>query len=73
MGKYDGKSVVITGGSSGFGLATARLLIDEGARVLITGRTQATLDSARERSAFTRSPSKATRRPCPRSTRWPTA
>jgi len=48
MGKYDGKSVVITGGSSGFGLATARLLVDEGARVLITGRTQATLESARE-------------------------
>ncbi len=49
MGKYDGKRVVITGGSSGFGLATAQLLVDEGARVLITGRTQATLDSARER------------------------
>ena len=48
MGKYDGKSVVITGGSSGFGLATAELLVDEGARVLITGRTQATLDIARE-------------------------
>lgn len=48
MGKYDGKRVVITGGSSGFGLATARLLVDEGARVLITGRTQATLDAARE-------------------------
>jgi NAD(P)-dependent dehydrogenase (short-subunit alcohol dehydrogenase family) len=48
MGKYDGKSVVITGGSSGFGLSTAKLLVDNGARVLITGRSQATLDSARE-------------------------
>jgi len=48
MGRYDGKTVVITGGSSGFGLATAQLLVDEGARVLITGRTQATLDSASE-------------------------
>jgi NAD(P)-dependent dehydrogenase (short-subunit alcohol dehydrogenase family) len=48
MGKYDGKSVVITGGSSGFGLTTAKLLVDGGARVLITGRSQATLDSARE-------------------------
>ncbi|MGW4794552.1 glucose 1-dehydrogenase [Nonomuraea sp. NPDC004297] len=48
MGKYEGKSVVITGGSSGFGLATARLLVDEGARVLITGRTQSTLDAARD-------------------------
>ena len=49
MGRYDGKNVLITGGSSGFGLATAQLLIDEGAQVLITGRTQATLDATRER------------------------
>ncbi|MBB6670405.1 SDR family oxidoreductase [Cohnella nanjingensis] len=47
-GKYAGKKVVITGGSSGFGFTTAKLLTDEGAHVLITGRTQATLDSARE-------------------------
>ena len=38
---------MITGGG-GIGLATAKLLVDEGARVLITGRTQATLDAARE-------------------------
>ncbi|GHA82651.1 short-chain dehydrogenase [Streptomyces tendae] len=49
MGKYEGKRVVITGGSSGFGLATAQLLVDEGARVLITGRDQAALDAARDR------------------------
>jgi NAD(P)-dependent dehydrogenase (short-subunit alcohol dehydrogenase family) len=49
MGKYDGRSVVITGGSSGFGFTTAKLLVDGGARVLITGRGQAALDSARER------------------------
>ncbi|MEU4983243.1 SDR family oxidoreductase [Streptomyces sp. NPDC021969] len=49
MGKYAGKRVVITGGSSGFGLATAQLLVDEGAHVLITGRNQATLDAARDR------------------------
>lgn len=46
MGKYDDKKIVITGGSSGVGFATAKLLVDEGARVLITGRTQDTLDSA---------------------------
>ncbi|GAA3541798.1 SDR family oxidoreductase [Amycolatopsis ultiminotia] len=48
MGKYDGKRVVITGGSSGFGFTTAKALADGGARVLITGRTEATLDSARD-------------------------
>ncbi|GAB3812789.1 SDR family oxidoreductase [Kribbella italica] len=47
MNMYSGKSVVITGGSSGMGLATAQLLVDRGARVLITGRTEATLDAAR--------------------------
>lgn len=46
MGKYENKSVVITGGSSGFGLTTAQLLVDDGARVLITGRHQETLDAA---------------------------
>ncbi|GAA0902705.1 glucose 1-dehydrogenase [Pseudonocardia zijingensis] len=46
MGRYEGKKIVITGGSSGFGLATARLLVGEGARVLITGRHQDALDAA---------------------------
>lgn len=46
MGRYDGKTAVITGGSSGLGLAAARHLVDEGARVLVTGRTQETLDDA---------------------------
>jgi NAD(P)-dependent dehydrogenase (short-subunit alcohol dehydrogenase family) len=45
---YDGKTTLITGGSTGFGLATAQLLTDRGARVIITGRTQATLDRAAE-------------------------
>ncbi|MGW3347248.1 SDR family oxidoreductase [Nonomuraea rubra] len=49
MGRYEDKRVVITGGSSGLGLATARLLVDEGARVLITGRDRDTLDAARDR------------------------
>ncbi len=48
MAKYAGKRVLITGGTSGMGLATARLLISEGAQVLLTGRTQKTLDAARE-------------------------
>jgi NAD(P)-dependent dehydrogenase (short-subunit alcohol dehydrogenase family) len=44
--QYDGKRAVVTGGTSGIGLATAKLLLDQGARVMVTGRTQATLDSA---------------------------
>lgn len=48
MGKYENKNIVITGGSSGFGLTTARLFADGGARVLITGRTQQTLDVAKK-------------------------
>lgn len=49
MGKYSGKNAVITGGSSGMGFAMAKLLADGGARVVITGRSQARLDAARER------------------------
>lgn len=41
-----GKSALVTGGSRGIGLATARALGAEGARVTICGRTQETLDNA---------------------------
>ncbi|WP_029900198.1 SDR family oxidoreductase [Nocardia brasiliensis] len=43
---YQGKTAVITGGSTGMGFAMAKLLVDGGARVVITGRSQATLDTA---------------------------
>src|ERR1700759_3248059 len=46
MDKFAGKVAVITGGSSGMGLATAKRLVDEGAFVYITGRRQAELDKA---------------------------
>lgn len=46
MGKLDGKVAVITGGSTGMGLATAKLFVHEGAQVVITGRDQAALDAA---------------------------
>ena len=44
--KLEGKVAVITGGSSGIGLATAKRFVDEGAYVFITGRRQSELDAA---------------------------
>ncbi len=44
--KLDGKVAVVTGGSSGLGLATARRFVEEGAFVFITGRRQKELDDA---------------------------
>src|SRR5215217_4715011 len=44
--KLDGKVAVITGGSSGLGLATAQRFVEEGAYVFITGRRQNELDAA---------------------------
>jgi NAD(P)-dependent dehydrogenase (short-subunit alcohol dehydrogenase family) len=48
VGKLDGKVAVITGGTSGLALAGAKLFVDEGAHVFITGRRQETLDDAVE-------------------------
>ena len=46
MGKLEGKTAVITGGTEGIGLATAKLFVKEGAYVFITGRRQQQLDEA---------------------------
>ncbi|GGN23281.1 SDR family NAD(P)-dependent oxidoreductase [Streptomyces fuscichromogenes] len=46
MGKLDGKTAVVTGGSSGIGLATARTFVAEGAFVYITGLSTEELDTA---------------------------
>ena len=44
--RLEGKTAVITDGTEGIGLATARLFVEEGAYVFITGRRQKELDEA---------------------------
>ena len=46
MNKLANKVALITGGSSGIGLATAKVFVEEGAEVIITGRNQDSLDKA---------------------------
>jgi NAD(P)-dependent dehydrogenase (short-subunit alcohol dehydrogenase family) len=48
VGKLDGKVAVITGGTSGMALAGAKLFVDEGAHVFLSGRRQEALDDAVE-------------------------
>jgi NAD(P)-dependent dehydrogenase (short-subunit alcohol dehydrogenase family) len=45
-GKFENKVVVVTGGTSGIGLATAKAFAEAGASVFITGRRQVALDTA---------------------------
>jgi NAD(P)-dependent dehydrogenase (short-subunit alcohol dehydrogenase family) len=46
MGKLDGKIAVVTGGSTGIGLATAKRFVADGAYVFVTGRRKSELDAA---------------------------
>jgi len=48
MQRYEAKRAVIIGGTSGMGLATAKMLLEGGARLLVTGRSQAGLESAQK-------------------------
>ncbi len=53
--RFEGKVALVTGGNSGMGLAVARGLVREGARVVISGRDRASLDEAtRELGAMAR-------------------
>ncbi len=47
MNRYEGKRILITGGSSGIGLAGARRIVAEGGNVAITGLNDQRLDQAR--------------------------
>src|ERR1700747_22261 len=44
--RLEGKTAVITGGTTGIGFATAKLFVEEGAYVFITGRRQKELNEA---------------------------
>ena len=46
MKRFEGKNVLVTGGNSGIGLAAALAFAKDGARVVITGRDQSTLEQA---------------------------
>lgn len=47
MNRFEGKTILVTGGNSGIGLAAAQAFAQEGGRVVITGRDAAALETAR--------------------------
>ena len=61
--KLAGKIAVITGGSSGIGLATAKRFVEEGAHVVIAGRREKELKDAADSLVFLDDVSAQKRRP----------
>ena len=53
MVKLPGKTAVVTGGSSGIGLAIAKRFVEEGSHFFITGRRQTELEKRQAKSART--------------------
>ena len=47
MNRFEGKTVLVTGGTSGIGLASAERLVREGARVIVTGSRAASIEQAK--------------------------
>jgi NAD(P)-dependent dehydrogenase (short-subunit alcohol dehydrogenase family) len=47
VARYTGRKAVVTGGTHGMGLATVKALLEEGAEVLLTGRNERNLETAR--------------------------
>ncbi|MBC8136301.1 MAG: SDR family NAD(P)-dependent oxidoreductase, partial [Fibrella sp.] len=48
MGRFTGKKAVVTGGTHGIGLATVWALLEGGAEVILTGRSQQNVESVRQ-------------------------
>ena len=71
MESLNGKVAIVTGGSRGIGLAIASALVADGARVVVTGKSEAHLSAARpviEKAGPARS--KPCRPTCAATTRW---
>ncbi|MEL7029848.1 MAG: SDR family oxidoreductase, partial [Pseudomonadota bacterium] len=49
MSRFQGKTVLVTGGTSGIGLATAERIQSEGGRVIVTGSRPASIEAARDK------------------------